>query len=84
MIAHVAVRDDVFVKSALTVQAGTKVRWNWEGTGRHDVTVVSGPAQFRSSTKRSGHYTHKLTKKGTYHFVCTVHAPKMKMTIKVK
>ncbi len=84
MIAHVAVRDNVFVKSALTVSVGTKVRWNWKGTGKHDVTVVTGPQHFRSATKRSGHYTHKLTKRGTYQFVCTVHAPDMKMTITVK
>jgi plastocyanin len=81
---NVAVHDDYFKAKSLTVSKGTTVKWTWKDKGKHDVTVAKGPAIFRSSTKRSGTYSHKLTKKGTYQFVCTVHAPDMKMTIKVK
>ncbi len=80
----VAVKDDVFVKSSLTVKKGTKVTWNWKGKSPHNVTVKKGPVSFRSSTMKKGSFSKKLTKKGTYSLVCTIHAPDMKMTIKVK
>ena len=80
----VAVKDDVFVKSSLTVKKGTKVTWKWQGKAPHNVTVTKGPSTFRSSTMTKGSYSKKLTKKGTYSLVCTIHAPEMKMTIKVK
>ena len=81
---NVAVKDDVFVKDAITVKRGSTVRWTWKGKSKHDVTVVKGPKTFRSSLKRTGSYSRKLTRKGTYKLVCTVHAPDMKMTITVK
>lgn len=80
----VAVKDDVFVKSSLTVKKGTKVTWKWKGKDPHNVKVTKGPKSFGSSTQTKGSYSKKLTKKGTYQLVCTIHAPDMKMTIKVK
>lgn len=83
-VKDVAVRDDFFSPKAVTVSKGAKVRWGWKGKSVHNVSVTSGPAKFRSDFKTSGSYTRKLTKKGTYRILCTVHAPSMKMTIKVK
>ena len=80
----VAVKDDKFVKTSLTVKKGAKVTWKWKGKSPHNVTVTSGPKKFRSSTMTKGSYSKKLTKKGTYKLLCTIHAPGMKMTIKVK
>lgn len=80
----VGVKDDFFTKSTLTVKKGTRVKWKWQGDSPHNVTVTSGPKKFRSSTKSSGSYKKKMRKKGTYSILCTVHAPDMKMTLKVK
>lgn len=81
----VKIGDDYFVRkggATVTVKAGTTVRWVWTGRNPHDVTA-SGPASFRSgSAKKSGTYSRKMTKKGTYHILCTVHTG-MKMTLRV-
>jgi plastocyanin len=80
----VQVKDNKFVASSITVKKGTTVKWVWKGEAPHDVAVTKGPAKFKSSVKTSGSFSKKLTKKGTYSIVCTIHAPGMKMTIKVK
>lgn len=80
----VQVKDNKFVASSITVKKGTTVKWVWKGKAPHDVTVTKGPAKFKTSVKTSGSFSKKLTKAGTYTIVCTIHAPSMKMTIKVK
>jgi plastocyanin len=80
----VQVKDNKFVANSITVKKGTTVKWVWKGEAPHDVAVTKGPAKFKSSVKTSGSFSKKLTKKGTYSIVCTIHAPGMKMTIKVK
>jgi plastocyanin len=80
----VQVKDNKFVANKLTVSKGTTVKWVWKGKAPHNVTVTKGPAKFKSTTQVKGSYSKKLTKKGTYTILCTIHAPGMKMTIKVK
>jgi plastocyanin len=66
------------------VAKGTTVKWVWKGKAPHNVTVTKGPARFRSTTQVKGSFSKKLTKKGTYNILCTIHAPGMKMTVTVK
>jgi plastocyanin len=80
----IAVKDDVFAPKSITVKKGTTMKWVWQGKRPHDVTVTSGPVRFHSKTQTKGRYSKKLTKRGTYKLVCTVHAPRMSMTIKVR
>jgi plastocyanin len=80
----VTVKDNVFAPTTVTVRRGTTVKWVWKGKAPHNVKVTKGPAKFASSTKTKGSYSRRLTKKGTYTIVCTIHAPGMKMTLKVK
>lgn len=80
----VQVKDNKFVASSITVSKGTTVKWVWKGKAPHNVKVTKGPAKFSSSTKFKGSFSKKLTKKGTYSILCTIHAPGMKMTVKVK
>jgi plastocyanin len=80
----VNVRDNRFDPSSLTVTAGTTVKWVWNGKAPHNVKITKGPATFASTTQTKGSFSKKLTKKGTYSIVCTIHAPNMKMTVKVK
>lgn len=68
----------------VTVHRNDRVVWEWEGRNRHNVTVTSGPVRFHSRTQRSGTYRKKLTRRGTYRIVCTIHPPKMRMTLRVR
>ena len=80
----VQVKDNKFVASSITVSKGTTVKWVWKGKAPHNVKVTKGPATFKSTTQVKGSFSKKLTKKGTYSILCTIHAPGMKMTVKVK
>jgi plastocyanin len=80
----VSVKDDFFGPKKLTIKKGQKVKWVWKGTTGHNVTVANGPAGFRFGTRKTGSKTHTFKKRGTYSIVCTIHAPDMHMTVKVK
>jgi plastocyanin len=84
---NVKIGDDYYVRSGspptVTVSEGTKVKWNWRGSRQHNVVVQSGPASFQSRLKRSGSYSRKLRKRGTYKIVCSIHQPDMRMTLRV-
>jgi plastocyanin len=80
----VQVKDNVFVAKKITVSKGTTVKWVWKGKAPHNVKVTKGPAKFGSKTQVKGSFSKRLTKKGTYTILCTIHAPGMRMTITVK
>jgi plastocyanin len=78
----VSIRDDYYSPRSVSVSKNTTVRWVWRGSGRHNVVVGRGPATFRSPLKRTGTYSHKFTRRGTYRIVCTVHE-EMTMSVRV-
>jgi plastocyanin len=84
----VEVDDNYFVSEGkprtVTVKVNDTVVWDWEGSNPHNVTVTKGPVKFKSKDKTSGTYRKKMTKAGTYKIVCTIHAPDMRMTLKVQ
>ena len=80
----VQVKDNKFVANHITVSKGTTVKWVWGGKAPHNVKVTKGPAKFASTTQSKGTFSRKLTKKGTYSIICTIHQPNMKMTVTVK
>jgi plastocyanin len=84
----VTVGDNYFVRASgvpkVTVSKGTVVKWVWKGRSLHNVKVTKGPVRFGSSSMTKGSYSKKLTKKGTYILVCTVHGAsdqKMKLVV---
>jgi plastocyanin len=77
----VSLRDNLFSPASVTVKKGTTMRFVWKGTAPHNVHVTKGPAKFTSPVKTTGNYSRKLTRKGTYTLVCTIHNG---MQIKVK
>jgi plastocyanin len=79
----VAVRDNRFGPRAVTVAAGTTVKWAWRGRRGHNVVVSRGPKKFRSPFKVHGTWSKKVTRRGTYKLICEVH-PGMTMTLKVR
>jgi plastocyanin len=66
----VSVKDDSFSAKTVTITRGSTVTWRWTGDDSHN---VSGKG-FRSPVKRSGTYKHRFTKRGTFTYVCTLHA----------
>jgi plastocyanin len=85
---NVKIGDDYFIRSGsaptITVTKGTTVKWNWKGSRQHNVVVQKGPVKFQSALKRSGSYERRMKKVGTYRIVCSIHAPDMAMSLKVK
>ena len=83
----VKIGDDYFVRKGsvptVTVKKGTRVTWHWRGKDTHNLTVTKGPVKFRSSYKDSGSFSRKMRRAGTYTIVCTIHAPDMKMKLRV-
>jgi plastocyanin len=86
----VEVDDNYFVREGspptVRVRRGDTVVWEWEGRtdNPHNVTVTRGPVEFASRNKRSGTYRKRMTRRGTYRIVCTIHAPQMRMTLRVR
>jgi plastocyanin len=84
----IAVDDNYFVHRGaarrVAVERSDTVVWEWEGSSPHNVTVTRGPVRFHSRTKSSGTYRKTLTERGTYKIICTLHAPRMRMTLKVE
>jgi plastocyanin len=83
----VKVGDDYFVRSGsrptVTVHRNDTVKWVWRGKVVHNVFVTKGPQKFHSRTQVSGSFRHKMTRKGTYLIVCTIHSG-MEMNLKVR
>jgi plastocyanin len=83
------VGDNWFVRSAgvptVTIKRGDTVRWRWIGNRRHNVTVRSGPARFKSRTQTNGSFSKRLTRRGTYRIICTIHgAGDQSMVLRVR
>lgn len=79
----VSVRDNYFSPKSKTVSRNTTMVWRFSGKAAHNVVVNSGPVKFRSSLRRGGTYRHKMTRKGTYRIVCTIHSGmSMKLTVR--
>lgn len=85
---NVKIGDDYYVRygsaPTVTVTKGATVQWNWRGSRQHNVVVQKGPVSFQSALKRSGSYSRKMKRTGTYKIICSIHAPDMAMTLKVK
>jgi plastocyanin len=87
----VQIGDNYFLPQKLTVKPKTTIVWKWPGVDAsgqvHDVKLRKGPRgvkKFQSDPAATDYtFRRKLTKLGTYRFVCTYHED-MTMTIKVR
>jgi plastocyanin len=88
-LKRVKVGDDYYGPTHLTVKPGTKVKWVWlaDNGDSHDVKLTRAPhgvKKFHSASAATDYsFSRKLTKKGTYKIVCTLHQD-MTMTIRVR
>lgn len=85
----IKVGDNWFVRTSgtptVTVKKNDTVRWRWVGDSSHNVVVTKGPVKFNSPVRTSGTYRRKLTRRGTYTIVCTIHGKadqSMKLVVK--
>jgi plastocyanin len=80
----VAIKDIDFHPARLVVHRGDTVRWRFlDESTSHNVTSKGAP-RFRSSpTKRTGSYSFRFTRSGTYRYRCTIH-PNMVARIVVR
>jgi plastocyanin len=86
LVKKVDIGSNFFAPGKVTVKAGDKVRFRWEGGGFevHDVNVRKGPQRFRSPLQAGGTWTTKrLRRAGTYRLFCSQHE-EMTMTLVVK
>jgi plastocyanin len=86
----VVLHDNYYAPGKVTVKSGTLVKWYWsEDSGDvHDVKLKKAPKgvkKFQTDPLAAGEsFKRKLTKAGTYYFICTFHEEEMTMTIRVK
>ena len=85
---QITVGDDFFVRKGepptVKVAKGRVVRWNWTGRRQHNIVTVDGPANVECGLRKSGSCTRKLSKPGKYTLQCSIHAPDMEMTLRVR
>jgi plastocyanin len=87
----VRIGDNYFLPGKLTVKPNTTIVWKWPGADAsgqvHDVKLRKAPRhvkKFQSDPAATDYtFRRKLTRTGTYRFVCTYHED-MVMTIKVR
>ena len=73
-----------FGPKSLSIKRGDTVKFQWRGSLPHNVRISKGPQRGTiSKVKTKGTASRTFTKAGTYTIVCDVHAPTMKMTIRV-
>ena len=86
--AVVSIFDNAFhlgrERPAVRLRAGGELTWRWRAQQSHQVTLRSGPEPLTSPTKTSGTYAVQLDRPGRYTFVCSIHAPGMRMSAIVR
>jgi plastocyanin len=82
----VSLRDNYFAPRSLTVRRGTIVKFVWRGKNLHNIRTTSAPrgGRFQVAPKTRGSYRKRFTRRGTYRLLCSIHAPRMRMTLRVQ
>ncbi len=77
----VAVSNNVFDPSSLTVPVNTTVTWVWNSGGvEHNVLFADGAT---SGNRTSGQYPRPFTVAGTYPYICSIHGQAMSGVVTV-
>ena len=85
--ATVSVIDNAFRRGrqrpTVRVGVGAVVTWRWRSRQSHGVAVSAGPERFEGRIRNAGSFAHRFTRAGTYRIVCPLHAPGMRMVVRV-
>ena len=87
----IRVADDVFAPNSARVGRGRVITWVWSGRNEnaHNVRLRRAPGgvdkgRFRSPSRRTNfRFSRRVRKPGRYVFVCSFHAPGMRLVIRV-
>jgi len=83
--ASVNVADFAFNRGNLSVPLGATVRWAFNGSVLHNVTLANGPEGFSSNRLIGGAtFAKRFTRPGTYSFFCELHPVGMIQRIVVR
>ena len=78
-----ATSSDTWSPKTLKVKKGDTVRFTWNTSAPHNVRKTSGAGKaLKTGISKKGSGSFKVPAKGTYRFVCDVHAGTMKITVK--
>jgi hypothetical protein len=78
------VGDYSFGTQRVSLRRGSTFTWRFRGGVDHDVTLASGPAGFASPSMRSGNFTYRFTRPGTYRLFCSLHPARMTQLVIVR
>jgi Tol biopolymer transport system component len=85
---QIAIVDNAFHhgrdRPTILLHAGQRLTWVWRSQQSHQVTLATPARLLRSPTQRHGRFSVRLTRPGTYEFVCSIHAPGMHMSAVVR
>ena len=71
--------------ATLVVPVGTRLRWRFSDSTRHDVTVADGPLGFSSLPSAHGAtFSRPLATPGVYKLFCSLHPVKMSQRVVVR
>jgi plastocyanin len=79
----VQVLDNAFDPSTVTISAGTRVNWGWNGRNPHNVVFPLASGVPSSAVQTTGAHDITFTTAGTYTYECTIH-PGMTGTVVVR
>ncbi len=81
----VDVGDRFFSKPNIEVDKGAELRWRFNGSELHNLTLANGPLGIGSPNLDDERtYSRKLTKKGTYRLFCALHPVDMQERVVVR
>ena len=88
----IRVADDVFAPNAARVGRGRVITWVWSNRNKnaHNVRLRRAPSgvdksRFRSASRlRNYSFSRRVRKPGRYVFVCSFHAPGMRLVVRVR
>jgi len=82
--ARIKVGDRFFSKPNVAIAQGGLLRWRFDSSELHNVTLANGPRGFASPNLDAGRdFTQRLRKRGTYQLFCALHPVDMTQTVKV-
>ena len=85
---RVAVDDYFFKAKSVTIRRRSVVKWIWRGSDDHNVVFTKAPRGVkkpkRCGTRSSGKCSRRFRRRGTYGYVCTLHATTMTGKVRVR
>jgi plastocyanin len=81
----IRVKDFQFSRPNVVVRRGSTLRWRFDDSELHNITLADGPRGFSSPHLSDGRkFSKRLSKKGTYKLFCGLHPVSMTETVKVR